>query len=109
LAIFCAREELTYAYEMERCQKLRRETKELALQAAQSCKRYVEGNAFAVIVFFCCFFYLLTHCSSRRQCAAKQELTALQSAMAPEEAEELQRHTWYGALQHLLLSPMPQN
>ena len=65
-SFLCARTELTYAYEMERCQKLRRETKELALQAAQSCKRYVEGNAFAVSVFFCCFFYLLTHCSSRR-------------------------------------------
>ncbi|ELR16013.1 uncharacterized protein ACA1_222790 [Acanthamoeba castellanii str. Neff] len=76
LAIFCAREELTYAYEMERCQKLRRETKELALQAAQSCKRYVE---------------------------AKQELTALQSAMAPEEAEELQRHTWYDQASQLIV------
>lgn len=68
--------ELTYAYEMERCQKLRRETKELALQAAQSCKRYVE---------------------------AKQELTALQSAMAPEEAEELQRHTWYDQASQLIV------
>lgn len=68
--------ELTYAYEMERCQKLRRETKELALQAAQSCKRYVE---------------------------AKQELTALQSAMAPEEAEELQRHTWYDQASRLIV------